>query len=142
MNTFQAASSAFLYKPIPDNWDELDEEEQNSFLTQYVWAPLAHNSSDELFDLIDSHCTTIDSLFKWTKVKDKLPPPNKPVILRQKTGYNDNTAIVVGKYVTDEKTDICYWPEGFYEQQVNRSDYSCIYIDEEVIEWMHLPGGE
>lgn len=91
----------------------------------------------------------------WISVKDEMPENNKSVLIRQKTGYKDNSVTVVGKYVgkftvecgdcDNEFNDYCeekdeyFTPEGWYENLWNWSDYSGIRINEEVTHWMPLP---
>jgi hypothetical protein len=44
--------------------------------------------------------------------------------------------------VYDETTDMCYWPEGWYEQMDNWPEYSAVAVVEgEPTHWMPLPAG-
>lgn len=50
---FQALSGNFLCKNIPDNWSELDEEEQDNFIQENIWQPLENWNSSEIIELIE-----------------------------------------------------------------------------------------
>lgn len=89
---------------------------------------------------------------EWIFIKDQIPPTNKNVLLLQKTGYSENTVIVVGSYIEkftvesdEDYAEYCeekneyFAPEGFYESQFNWGEYADIGIGEEVIAWMPLP---
>jgi len=90
----------------------------------------------------------------WISVDERMPENNNGVLISQKTGYKDNSVIVVGRFVarhtveidTDgdfddysEEKDAYFTPEGWYEDQWNWSDYSGISIREKVTHWMPLP---
>lgn len=88
----------------------------------------------------------------WIKVRDQMPPANKPVLLLQKTGYADNTVIIVVHWVEkfteecdEEHSEYCkekdnyYAPEGFYEHQFNWGEYASIGVSGEVTHWMEQP---
>lgn len=91
---------------------------------------------------------------EWISVKDQMSENNKSVLIRQKTGYQDNEVTVVGKYIERftvegnddgefdeycEEKDGYFTPEGWYENQWNWSEYAGIRIDQEVTHWMPLP---
>ena len=92
----------------------------------------------------------------WIKVCEQKPPSNKSVLIRQKTGYKDNSVTVIGKYLEKyqeeagdsdcwefcdyhKEQDEYFYPEGWYENQWNWDDYASIHISEEVTHWMLLP---
>lgn len=90
----------------------------------------------------------------WISVKDRMPESNKSVLIRQKTGYQNNAVTVVGKYIEKftvesfgdsdfdeycEEKDGYFTPEGWYENQWNWSEYSGININQEVTHWQPLP---
>lgn len=94
---------------------------------------------------------------QWISVKDKLPPNAKPVLCSMKSTYNDSTAQFVGNYARkfeleageddfdkwleyNEEADEYFYPEGWYEQQINWGDYASIGVCEgDVTHWMALP---
>ena len=49
----QQVSGNYLCENLPDNWEELAEEEQNEFLETNAWEPVEDLSADELFSLIE-----------------------------------------------------------------------------------------
>lgn len=92
----------------------------------------------------------------WIKISDQKPPSNTSVLIRQKTGYKENSVTVIGKYLEKyqeeagdcdcwefcdyhEEQDEYFYPEGWYENQWNWDDYASIHINEEITHWMPLP---
>lgn len=91
---------------------------------------------------------------EWISVEERLPEPRKPVLIRQKTGYRENEATVVGQWIPaksmesdadddwfeyDESVDMHYVPEGWYERQINWGEFANIHIGEQVTHWRPLP---
>lgn len=58
----QAASSMFLTEEYPDDWEELDEEQQTDFINDHCWQPFEYKEADEVRQLIDNAYTTITFL--------------------------------------------------------------------------------
>ena len=50
----QEISGNFLYENIPDNWLDMSEKDQESFLENYAWEPIEDMGSDKLFETIDN----------------------------------------------------------------------------------------
>lgn len=91
----------------------------------------------------------------WIGVKDRLPEPCRLVLVRQKTGYQDNSVTVIGQWIPaktmesnadddgwvdyDCDSDTHYVPEGWYESQTNWGEFANIHINESVTHWMPLP---
>jgi tRNA nucleotidyltransferase (CCA-adding enzyme) len=66
----QACSKNFLTDPLPDNWHDLTELEQDNFLCDHPWRreastlvqPLEHLSPNHLWQAIDNSADTIYTL--------------------------------------------------------------------------------
>lgn len=50
----QLASKYYLTKQIPDNWYNLNEEEQNKYLSENVWQPFEYHNPDYIWDRIEN----------------------------------------------------------------------------------------
>ncbi|MEY2831845.1 MAG: hypothetical protein RLZZ574_1103 [Cyanobacteriota bacterium] len=50
----QLASKYYLTKQIPDNWYNLNEEEQNKYLSENVWQPFEYHNPDYIWDQIEN----------------------------------------------------------------------------------------
>ena len=50
----QHASGFFLTDELPDNWEDLEDEERDAFLREHAWEPVENFSSDELWDVIEN----------------------------------------------------------------------------------------
>ena len=61
---FQALSGNFICKTIPDNWQELDEEEQDKFVQENIWQPLEYCNSSQILELIDDSASTMIEFLK------------------------------------------------------------------------------
>lgn len=70
----QAASSAFLCSPLPDAWEEMNEDTQQEFLVSNATSHFEYMSADQLYGLIDDHAETFRQTVKKTllAVKDGL----------------------------------------------------------------------
>ncbi len=51
---FQILSCNFICETIPDDWQELDDEEQDEFIQEHIWQPLEYCDSSRILELIDS----------------------------------------------------------------------------------------
>ena len=51
---FQRASNDFLTKQVPDNWCEMDEEEQDEFINTHKWHLMEQASPGFVIDLIEN----------------------------------------------------------------------------------------
>jgi hypothetical protein len=51
---FQEMSGNFLCDNIPDNWEDMKDNEQEDFLTNHAWEPLEDMSADNIFENIES----------------------------------------------------------------------------------------
>lgn len=58
----QASSKAFLTDPLPDNWYDLTEDEQDDFLIDHAWQPIENETPADIFSLIENHANTIFEL--------------------------------------------------------------------------------
>jgi len=47
-------SGHFLCEPIPDNWEEIDDDEFFEFVRDNAWEPFEYWEGEQLFTLIDS----------------------------------------------------------------------------------------
>lgn len=61
---FQALSGNFICETIPDNWQELDEDEQDKFVQENVWQPLEYCDSSRILELIDDSTSAMIKLLK------------------------------------------------------------------------------
>ena len=61
---FQILSGNFICQTVPDNWQELDDEEQDEFIQENVWQPLEYHNSSEILELIDSSTSTMIEFLK------------------------------------------------------------------------------
>ncbi len=61
---FQILSGNFICKTIPDNWQELDEEERDKFVKENIWFPIAFCESSEILELIDGSTSTMIEFLK------------------------------------------------------------------------------
>lgn len=59
----QTCSRNFLTDPLPDDWYELTEIEQDNFLCDHAWQPLEYFSAEQLWQLIDNSADTFSALF-------------------------------------------------------------------------------
>lgn len=59
----QACSNNFLTSQLPDNWLDLTELEQDTFLCDYAWQPLEYFSPKQLWQAIDNSADTIYAFF-------------------------------------------------------------------------------
>lgn len=51
---FMKASGIFLTEEVPSNWDDLSEDEQNSFMSENVWEPFEDCEPNVLWELIEN----------------------------------------------------------------------------------------
>lgn len=58
----KAASAAFLCEQLPDNWNDMSEDEQNDFLVCNAWSAVENCSANELWDMIECHASTISNV--------------------------------------------------------------------------------
>ncbi|MDJ0747186.1 MAG: hypothetical protein QNJ32_28120 [Xenococcaceae cyanobacterium MO_167.B27] len=61
---FQALSGNFICKTIPDNWQELNDEEQDEFIQKHIWQPLEYSDSSRILELIDNSTSTMIEFLK------------------------------------------------------------------------------
>ena len=50
----QFCSGHYLIKNIPDNWNDLTEQEQNQFINDNIWQPLEGFDSQYIWDNIEN----------------------------------------------------------------------------------------
>ena len=50
----QKASGNFLCEDLPDNWEDMEEEEQNNFLEENAWEPFENKNVDEIWSNIEA----------------------------------------------------------------------------------------
>lgn len=91
----------------------------------------------------------------WIDVNDRLPSTSRTVLIKQEYGNNKAEFIVIGHYAYkysieagadedcefldyEESKDIYFYPQGWYEQQLNWDEYASIYINEKVISWREI----
>ncbi|MEA3250176.1 MAG: DUF551 domain-containing protein [Pseudomonadota bacterium] len=94
---------------------------------------------------------------EWISVNDRMPEPQRDVLICQMYGAAGPKFQVVGKWIKalteeadpdcddwheyDEASDEYYVPEGWYENQHNWGEFASIYMpSESVTHWMPLPG--
>lgn len=100
--------------------------------------------------------TALQTAGEWISVSTKMPEHGKKVIATYKNSHG-NSRVIVGHHIErwkevqegsdddcateySEELDQYFYLEGWYEQQDNWGDYSCIFVHEgEVIEWKPLP---
>ena len=51
---FQHASGHFLCKEIPDNWEEMEEEEREEFLNDNAWESFENTPASEVLTIIEN----------------------------------------------------------------------------------------
>ena len=51
---FQWASKQFLFEPVPDEYFEWSEPNQEEHLERYAWEPISHHSGYTISNYIDS----------------------------------------------------------------------------------------
>ena len=56
------ASSHFLCESLPDNWQEMSDDELDQFLTTYAWEPFEYWPTDDVWELIDSLALEIQNI--------------------------------------------------------------------------------
>jgi len=59
----QFASNAYLTEQLPDDWEDLEEEEQEKFLNDHVWE-LLENSSEDVYGLIEDHALHLEEFLR------------------------------------------------------------------------------
>lgn len=60
----QAASGMYLTETIPDNWDELEEEERNQILEDFAWEPFDYHGTSYVWEKIESAAELIEEQIK------------------------------------------------------------------------------
>jgi hypothetical protein len=56
---FILASNSFLCEELPDNYDEMEENELIEFVGENIWQPLENHSAEEVISMIDSSARTM-----------------------------------------------------------------------------------
>ena len=91
----------------------------------------------------------------WINAEKEKPESGKNVLIKQEFGNRKAEFIVIGHYSEknsieavgtdeydwldyDEDKDCYFYPEGWYEQQLNWNEFASIHINERVIEWRYL----
>lgn len=62
LTVFQTASRFYLTQSVPNDWYDMEEEEQNEFLTNHAWGAVEHLTPDEIYTYIESACDTIKDM--------------------------------------------------------------------------------
>ena len=60
----QIASEHYLIEGLPDNFNELEESEQNTFLEENAWEPFEYHSGNQVIGFIDSMAYGIERLLR------------------------------------------------------------------------------
>ncbi|MDA8652365.1 hypothetical protein N9L75_07335 [Porticoccaceae bacterium] len=60
----QAASEAFATDPLPDEWLEMSDEQQNEWLDDHKRQPFENDTNDDFLDFIDAHSDTVKNAVK------------------------------------------------------------------------------
>ena len=50
---FQSLMGNFICQELPDNWSDLDEEEQEKFVGKNIWQPLENCNPSKILELIE-----------------------------------------------------------------------------------------
>jgi len=50
----QNQSGEFLCEEIPDNWEDMEDEERDSFLTDNAWEPFENESASTIYNYIEN----------------------------------------------------------------------------------------
>lgn len=51
---FIHASNYFLTEQVPDNWFDMEPDEQDAFIDEHRWEPLEHVDTDDIIEIIDN----------------------------------------------------------------------------------------
>ena len=63
MNYLNIAAQIFLIAPLPDNWEELDDDQQGEFLRDHAWEPFETWEPCGLWDVIEDTATYLANTF-------------------------------------------------------------------------------
>jgi hypothetical protein len=65
----QQSSGSFLTEAIPNNWLEMSEEEQNTFLEDHAWELLEDMPVNQVFELIENTANSTIRMLEMNGVK-------------------------------------------------------------------------
>ena len=60
LHILQIASSGYLTEPLPDDWFNLSESEQEHFLEENAWEPFEYWPTSEVYDVITAAAYNIE----------------------------------------------------------------------------------
>lgn len=60
----QSCSGNYLTESIPDDWEEMTEEDQDIFLEEHSWEPLQYYSTIQVWDMITSAAVACEHLLR------------------------------------------------------------------------------
>lgn len=60
-NILQLCSGNFLCDTLPDEWEDMSEEDQDSFIVENAWQPFEGWPANEVFEIINNAAFTMVS---------------------------------------------------------------------------------
>lgn len=66
----QEASGHFLTEYLPDNWEDMSDDDQDKWLESHAWEPLENFSVDDVWNVIDSAARSIKSFTVREMIKE------------------------------------------------------------------------